>query len=52
LIKRAQEGIRHTQLIEDAWQQTGKVYGHRSHMMICLIKARPVAPAILRALPN
>ena len=29
LSKRAQEDIRQTRLIEDAWQQSGKVYGYR-----------------------
>ena len=29
LSKRAQEDIRQTQLIEDAWKQSGKVYGYR-----------------------
>jgi putative transposase len=29
LSKRAQEDIRQTRLIEDAWSQSGKVYGYR-----------------------
>ena len=29
LSKRAQEDIRQTRLIEDAWNQSGKVYGYR-----------------------
>ena len=29
LSKRAQEDIRQTQLIEEAWKQSGKVYGYR-----------------------
>jgi putative transposase len=29
LSKRAQEDIRQTQLTEDAWKQSGKVYGYR-----------------------
>ena len=29
LSSRAQEDIRQTRLIEDAWKQSGKVYGYR-----------------------
>ncbi len=29
LSKRAQEDIRQTRLIDDAWKQSGKVYGYR-----------------------
>ena len=42
LSKRAREDIRQTRLIEEAWKQSGKVYGYRklhddvlNHAIIC-----------------
>ncbi len=52
LSKRAQEDIRQTQLIEEAWKQSGKVYGYRKLHDDLLVVLQALHMAVWRRKPR
>jgi len=51
LSLRAQEDARQTDLIQQAWTDSGKVYGYRNCTMTFLMLVRPVQRTVLHVWP-